>query len=84
MTTCRTCIEFLWCYLENELPEEQRTDFDAHLTECPECRDYLVSYRKTISLCCSCRPCQVTPPPPMSEELVRAILKAKAAGAPQQ
>ena len=48
--TCRELIEFLAAYLDGKLPVEERVRFDAHLSVCPDCVDYLATYRKTIHL----------------------------------
>jgi anti-sigma factor RsiW len=46
--TCRELIEFLADYLDGALDTGARTAFEAHLAECPECIDYVRSYRETI------------------------------------
>ena len=48
--TCREFAEFLWKYLENELPRGQRARFDSHLSICPACVRYLSTYAETIRL----------------------------------
>ena len=48
--TCKDLIEFLDRYVSGELSSETRKRFDEHLAQCPECVDYLDSYRKTIRL----------------------------------
>jgi anti-sigma factor RsiW len=48
--TCRELIEFLMAYLDNELPQEQRTVFEAHLVQCTECVAYLQEYEETVRL----------------------------------
>ena len=35
--TCRELAEFLWKYMERDLPEQERFHFDAHLSVCPHC-----------------------------------------------
>lgn len=70
---CREIADFLNLYVEGELPTAERTIFEAHLAECPNCRAYIASYRTTVSVVqqsaarddCS---------PPVPEDLVRAIL----------
>lgn len=80
MTTCKELADFLWKYIDGELPESQRAEFDRHLQMCIGCRDYLATYKKTMELCCGCKPCEKTPPPPMPEMLVKAILNSIKAG----
>ncbi|MBS0191987.1 MAG: zf-HC2 domain-containing protein [Phycisphaerales bacterium] len=48
--TCRELIGFLADYLEGRLTEEQRHEFDRHLSVCPSCVNYLDAYRKTVAL----------------------------------
>ena len=50
MLTCRELIDFLAAYLDGELAPEARADFEAHLSVCPHCVDYLASYREAIRL----------------------------------
>ena len=48
--TCRDFIGFLAEYLEQTLPAQQREEFDRHLAICPDCLNYMASYRRTIEL----------------------------------
>jgi anti-sigma factor RsiW len=50
MITCRELVDFLMSYLDGELPEAKRADFEAHLADCPDCERYLSSYRDTVRL----------------------------------
>ena len=76
--TCRDVIEFLHDYLGHELPDAQRVEFERHIKHCPPCQNYLETYEATIRLgkdaCCETS----KEPPPMPEELVKAILAARA------
>jgi anti-sigma factor RsiW len=75
--TCRELIEFLGQYLDAELPADERTVFDAHLSICPDCRNYLASYRETIRLGKrACAPADETSPD-APQELIAAILAAR-------
>ena len=47
---CRELIEFLAAYLDDELAPEERAAFETHLSACPDCVDYLATYRETIHL----------------------------------
>lgn len=47
---CRQVIDFLAAYLDGELSQGERSDFEAHLTVCPDCVSYLESYRETARL----------------------------------
>jgi anti-sigma factor RsiW len=48
--TCRELIAFLVSYLDGTLPAKERTRFEEHLTECPDCVGYLETYQATIRL----------------------------------
>jgi anti-sigma factor RsiW len=79
--SCRDFLEFLSQYLAGELPAAGRSEFEAHLVECPECVAYLDTFQMTIRL----GKIAYTDPefewpeePP--EELVHAILAARARG----
>lgn len=75
--TCRELIDFLAAYVENELPEEERTVFDAHLAVCPHCVDYLASYRATLRLGREAYAPESDAPDEVPPELVDAILAAR-------
>jgi len=83
MITCKELVDFLMDYVENDLPPEQRAEFERHLAVCPRppCVAYLESYRETIALG---RAAMTSPGPQASEavpeELVQAILAARAKG----
>jgi anti-sigma factor RsiW len=48
--TCQEFIDFLLDYDEGVLPADQRAFFDEHLSVCPDCVNYLASYRATKAL----------------------------------
>jgi anti-sigma factor RsiW len=76
--TCRELVEFLMSYLEHELPEAQRAEFERHLEICPPCLAYLETYKETIRLgkaICQCPDDAV--PHDVPEALVQAILAAR-------
>ena len=77
--TCRELAEFLWRYLSDELSAGERFAFDAHLAVCPHCVHYLQGYEKTIELGrqAFAEP-DASAPPEVPEELVQAILSARA------
>jgi mycothiol system anti-sigma-R factor len=76
--TCREFIEFLYAYLDGELPPEQARTFKAHLELCPPCVRYLESYQCVRELPQKCAELdREGPPPDMPEALVRAILDAR-------
>ena len=61
-------------YLDNDLPDVQRAEFDRHMSACPSCVDYLKTYEKTIVLAKTCA--DDTVPAEVPESLVQAILAA--------
>jgi len=76
---CREFTEFLDGYLFDNLPAEQRAEFEKHLAECPWCVAYLESYQKTIQLeqTAFSVPEGAPLPDDVPEELVQAILRAR-------
>ena len=63
-------------YLDDELPVEQRAEFDRHMAVCPACVDYLKTYEKTVLLARSSADERV--PDDVPESLIAAILSARA------
>lgn len=47
---CRQAVELVTDYLEDALPRRERERFEAHLSACPHCREYLEQIRATIAL----------------------------------
>ncbi len=45
---CRELVEVVTEYLEGALPAARRASFEAHLTECPGCSEYLEQMRRTV------------------------------------
>jgi anti-sigma factor RsiW len=77
--TCHELLDFLYLYLENELPDESRHEFERHLAVCDACRDYIHQYQTAIRLGKAAYarpddPCGDDTP----EELVQAILRSRA------
>jgi len=74
--TCRELADFLADYFAGELGLDERSAFERHLAECPDCAAYLRSYAETIRLA---RDAYTDDPVPagVPEELVRAILAAR-------
>jgi len=73
--TCRQLIDFIMSYLDDELPADQRAEFDRHMSACPSCVDYLKTYEKTVLLTKAAGDDQV--PAEVPESLVQAILAAQ-------
>ena len=78
--TCRELIDFLYLYLEDELPEERRSEFERHLGVCPACRAYIREYQETVRLGKAAFPDPNGPADEAApEDLVRAILASRSA-----
>ena len=81
MITCRQLEDFLLAYLEGELPERQRFVFELHLKLCPECRDYLAAYRRSVEVSKRAFEDPDRPvPDAVPEDLVKAVLAARNEG----
>jgi len=48
---CKKYFERISEYLDGELDDEVCHELEAHLKECPDCRECLDSLKKTIQLC---------------------------------
>jgi anti-sigma factor RsiW len=66
-------------YLSGELPAEVRSAFDHHLTLCPNCVNYLASYKATVEMGRRAFDDPDTVEA-MPEDLVKAILAARSRG----
>jgi len=77
---CREFTEFLDEYLSGNLPADELAEFENHLAECPTCVAFLDSYQKTIALekAVFVGPEDAPLPAEVPEELVQAILRARA------
>ena len=45
---CRQAVELVTDYLEDALSRRDRARFEAHVDQCPHCREYLAQMRLTI------------------------------------
>ncbi len=73
--TCQEFIDFLMDFDDGVLPVEQRALFDEHLSVCPDCVNYLESYRATKALGKSAFANGSEPvPPDVPVKLIQAIL----------
>ena len=76
--TCKEFIEFVWRYLDEQLPREQRAVFDEHLAVCPGCVNYLANYAETVRLVGRAfEDPDGALPDDVPEDLVAAILEAR-------
>jgi anti-sigma factor RsiW len=78
--TCRDFAGFLDSYVAGALPTEILRRFERHLSVCPNCQRYLTQYRDAIALGRTAfDDLTATVPPEVPEDLVAAILAARAA-----
>jgi anti-sigma factor RsiW len=79
--TCREFTDFLMDYLDGDLVVGERTRFDQHLAQCPDCVTYLRNYEQTIRLGKTvCKEDHDALGDEVPEELVQAILSARRRG----
>jgi anti-sigma factor RsiW len=45
---CKELVELVTDYVEGALAPGERARFDAHLTECPDCAEYVAQLHRTI------------------------------------
>ena len=76
-----SCVEFeafVLDYLEDRLPANQRRIFELHLKICPECREYLAAYSRSVEVGKVVFQEPAAPvPADVPEDLVEAILQAR-------
>jgi anti-sigma factor RsiW len=78
--TCRELAAFLDDYLAGNLPAKTTHAFDLHLARCANCRRYLASYRESARLARLVFEDDLAMvPPEVPDQLVRAIVSARAA-----
>ena len=74
--TCEGLTAFLDAYLEGRLPRPRRAVFDLHLAICPDCQNYLHSYRETVRLGALAMR-EEARPEKLPPDLLRAILATR-------
>jgi anti-sigma factor RsiW len=74
--TCRDVTAFLADYFAGELGAEERSLFEGHVADCPDCLAYLRSYAETMRLAKDAYADDPVPPA-IPESLVQAILAAR-------
>ncbi len=78
MITCKQFEDFMLDYLDGELPDRQRFTFELHIKMCPECRDYIAAYKRTIEVAKRAFKDPNKPvPSAVPDDLVKAILDAR-------
>ncbi len=79
--TCRELIDLLDRYLEGELAQPLAARFEAHLARCPDCAEYLHSYRQTIRLAREAWCADDLVPADVPRELLEALLDVRSLAA---
>ncbi len=74
---CGEVITFLFEYLEEELTEERRHDFERHLAVCPSCQNYLATYRESLLLVRHSAQLEEAEIPKLPQHLVDALVRAR-------
>lgn len=65
---CQQAVELVTDYLEGALPRRDRARLEAHLAECPHCREYIAQIKVTIAVMGRVEPESLAPE--VREELV--------------
>lgn len=77
MITCREFEGFILSYLDDELPQKQRSIFEFHMRICRECRQYLEAYKRSLELGCAVFTKPEAPlPDDVPEDLIKAVIEA--------
>ncbi|ADG69622.1 conserved hypothetical protein [Planctopirus limnophila DSM 3776] len=74
---CREVADFLSAYLDGELSQATKREFDAHLAECPACVAYLEGYQRTLVALKLVAGIPEKTVEPVPEEIIQAILYAQ-------
>lgn len=59
--TCKRMTDLVFDYLNDKLSPKVKQDFQRHLRICPDCVNFLNTYKKTVSVARSIRPEEVPP-----------------------
>jgi anti-sigma factor RsiW len=76
--TCQELVELVTEYLEGTLPPADRERFEAHLSECEGCANYVAQMRTTVGLVGALREDDMDPE--ARETLLRAFRDFRRAG----
>lgn len=76
--SCPELVAFLDDYVAGTLPADVATGFERHLAGCSACVAYANTYRETVRLGREAYCASAELPPEVPEELVEAILGARA------
>lgn len=59
--TCKQITDLVFDYLNDNLSPNIKQDFQQHLRICPDCVNFLNTYKKTVSVGRSIRPEEIPP-----------------------
>ena len=59
--TCKQITDLVSDYLNDKLSPTVKRDFQQHLRICPDCVNFLSTYKKTVSVTRSIRPEEIPP-----------------------
>jgi Putative zinc-finger len=59
--TCKEITDLIFGYLNHTLSPPLRRDFQRHLRICPDCVNFVNTYKKTASVTRSIRPAEIPP-----------------------
>ena len=59
--TCKQMTDLVFNYLNDKLSPNVKRDFQQHLRICPDCVNFLDTYKKTVSVTRSIRPDEIPP-----------------------
>lgn len=59
--TCKQITDLVFDYLNDKLSPNVKRDFQQHLRICPDCVNFLDTYKKTVSVTRSIRPEEIPP-----------------------
>ena len=79
MITCKDFADFIGRFLDGDLSDAEKKEFDGHMEICPSCIDYLESIKTTQGCCKGMCDEGADVPADVPEELIQAILEAKKA-----
>ncbi len=77
--TCRELYSFLDEFLDGLLDLTTRQNFERHVERCASCRRYLATYQTTLKVARGAEMADETATATAPEDLVQAILAARAA-----
>jgi hypothetical protein len=74
MISCQDVVDFCLDYLEDALPEAEKTRFRSHLSACGECGAFFETYRRTPEVS---RDALATEMPAPIKDAVRSYLRTR-------